>query len=408
MLPRFSQQYKPLYFLAALGSGGLSVTFFMYLMFLVKHPNTPIPTFTDLHRVYTTGGAPQITLVTVAGAGIAYFAISHLRLLAANLLAYRVFKKTAAYQELRSSNAEVSLMAIPLTLAMTINVLFIVGALTVPGLWDFVEYLFPWAMVGFTAVGVLALNIFGRYLGRLLTHRGLNESDVNHFSQALPTFAFFMIAVGFAAPAAMSHHLATSIPAMFASAVFLTAGLAWAALAIPVSAAAMLTKGAAKEAAPTLWIGIPILTLFGITFIRLGSGLSHNLLHTNLNTVLALVVLGVAVAMQLVIALGGYAVMRRQQYLATYVSGDKHSIAAYGLVCPGVALMVLGMFFVHWGLVKNGVIDLFSVPHLVLVAVLATLQVATIALTMRLHSKLLGTRPQPSGSAVSTSAHAPA
>ena len=37
--------YSPLYFLAALGNGGLAVSFFIYLMFMLPHPHTPIPTW---------------------------------------------------------------------------------------------------------------------------------------------------------------------------------------------------------------------------------------------------------------------------------------------------------------------------------------------------------------------------
>ena len=39
------EKYSPTYFLSSLGAGGLSVSFFMYLMFLVPHPNTPMATF---------------------------------------------------------------------------------------------------------------------------------------------------------------------------------------------------------------------------------------------------------------------------------------------------------------------------------------------------------------------------
>lgn len=34
----------PTYFLAALGNGGMAVTFFIWLNFLVPHPKTPIVT----------------------------------------------------------------------------------------------------------------------------------------------------------------------------------------------------------------------------------------------------------------------------------------------------------------------------------------------------------------------------
>ena len=40
-LPKMGARYSPLYFLAALGAGGLMVTFFMYLMFWVPHPGRP-------------------------------------------------------------------------------------------------------------------------------------------------------------------------------------------------------------------------------------------------------------------------------------------------------------------------------------------------------------------------------
>ena len=46
------QNYSPLYFLASLGAGGLTVTFFMYLMFWVPHPGRPVPVFEDLMTVF--------------------------------------------------------------------------------------------------------------------------------------------------------------------------------------------------------------------------------------------------------------------------------------------------------------------------------------------------------------------
>jgi hypothetical protein len=57
----------------------------------------------------------------------------------------------------------ITLMAIPLTFAMTINVCFVLGALFVPGLWDIVEYLFPFALIGFATVGYYAIKIFMVY-----------------------------------------------------------------------------------------------------------------------------------------------------------------------------------------------------------------------------------------------------
>ncbi len=49
--------YSPLYFLSTLGSGGLMVTFFMFLMFWVPHPGRPVPIFEDIIFAFAGGGA---------------------------------------------------------------------------------------------------------------------------------------------------------------------------------------------------------------------------------------------------------------------------------------------------------------------------------------------------------------
>ncbi|MGJ3509932.1 TsoY family (seleno)protein [Enemella sp. A6] len=389
-MPRFAREYRPLYFLAALGAGGLAVTFFMYLMFLIPHPNSPIPTFTDVTAVYRNEGLGLQVMTTLALLGIAFFTVKHVLVLVANLRAFNALRRTPAYDALRSSNGEVTLMAIPLTLAMTVNVLFIVGALGVPGLWVNVEYLFPFALVAFAAIGALALFLFGRYLTRLIARPGFDNEDTNHFSQILPAFAFAMLAVGFASPAAMSKVLPVSVLGMVGSFLFLAATAAWIVVKLPISFAAILRNGLAIEGGPTLWMGIPIFTLLGITFIRLGSGISHNLLDTVLSPVLAFIVLGLLVAGQLVMGLIGWSVMRRQGYFARFVRGTEGSIPSYGLICPGVALSVLSMFFIHWGLVRTGVVEMFGVTHFVLLAAVVLLQARTIQTLFQLDRRLMG------------------
>ncbi|WP_432558097.1 TsoY family (seleno)protein [Granulicoccus sp. GXG6511] len=389
-MPRFAREYRPLYFLAALGAGGLSVSFFMYLMFLIPHPTSPMPTFSDVVNVYRVEGIGLQVMTTLALIGIVFFAIKHVLVLLANLRAFNRLRREPAYRALRSSNGEVTLMAVPLTLAMTVNVLFILGALGIPGLWSKVEWLFPFSLLAFSAIGALAFFFFGRYLARLISQQGFDNDDTNHFSQILPAFAFTMIAVGFAAPAAMSKITAVSVLGMVGAFIFLAAAAAWILVKLPVSFAAILRNGLAIEGGPTLWMGIPIFTLVGITFVRLASGVSHNLLDTELNPVITFVVLGLLVAAQLVMGLIGWAVMRRQGYFARFVRGTDSSIPSYGLICPGVALSVLSMFFIHWGLVKTDIVTLFSPVHLALHALVLLLQVRTIQTLFQLDRRLMG------------------
>lgn len=396
----FSVAYRPLYFLAALGKGGLAISFFVYLLFLVPHKGTPIPTFDHIARVFAGTNTLSQVLVGLDLVVIAVFAIWHVYLLIRNILAYRAFTRSDQFAEFRNSNAEVSLLAVPLTYAMTVNVAFVLGALFVPGLWGVKEYLFPLALLAFAAIGVYALSLFGRYLTRILTHRSFDIEDTNHFSQALPSFAFAMIATGFSASAAMSSTKATVVIGLLGTFIFVAATIGWLMVKLPVSFGAMLRHGMAPEAGPTLWISIPIFTLLGITIIRDVSGVGHTLLHGSVPPIVWLGFFGVLVAAQLVIGLVGWAVMHRQHYFRDFVRGSKRSPAAYGLICPGVALAVLGQFFIGWGLVETHIVAKYSPLHIGLLVLIAIVQLFTISTALRLNGKLFG-RDTYAGAAIS-------
>lgn len=46
-----AQPWHPSYWLAALGAGGLSISFFMYLRWMVPHAGVPMPTWEHLFAV---------------------------------------------------------------------------------------------------------------------------------------------------------------------------------------------------------------------------------------------------------------------------------------------------------------------------------------------------------------------
>ena len=85
----FSQKHvsswSPLYFLAALGAGGMIVTFFMYLLFWIPHPGQPIPVYQDWISAYIAGTAADQLMIGIALGGVVLFAVAHLSLLLWNL-----------------------------------------------------------------------------------------------------------------------------------------------------------------------------------------------------------------------------------------------------------------------------------------------------------------------------------
>ncbi|TCP60023.1 hypothetical protein EV663_11319 [Rhodovulum bhavnagarense] len=357
---RPADRYSPLYFLASLGAGGLSVTFFMYLFFWVDHPAHPVPVFEDVARVFLAGGLPVQGMIVLAYLGITILAFVHYKLLIWNIVQYRRLKGTPKWHELTTTNAETQLLAMPLTLAMAVNVGFVLGLALVPRLWSVVEYLFPLALIAFALVGWIAFRQLGDFLGRVLTRGGVFDVTAhNSFAQLLPTFALAMVAVGFAAPAAMSEVPLTAGVSLIGSTFFGVAAMLYGVVAAITGFNSMLHYGTSRESGPTLLVVIPIMTVLGIMFLRQEHGMSHTF-DAEIAGIETLVFLSRLLAVQVVFLLLGLVVLNRQGYWGQYIFGTENSSGAYALVCPGVALSVMLHFWLNAGLVGAGLVTKFS------------------------------------------------
>ncbi len=381
-----AERYSPLYFLAALGAGGIVVTFFMWLMFWVPHPGRPVPVFEDIMAALSAGPLPRQIAIFGAWAGIGVFAVMMIRVLLWNLGEFSGFRRTAAYATLKQGNDETQLLAAPLAVAMFINVCFIVGLVFVPGLWGIVEYLFPAALIAFLAVGVWALRLMDEFWGRILTAGGFDCSRNNSFSQLLPAFALAMVAVGLAAPAAFSEVALVAGLAYLASSLFVVIAVLIGVVKLFLGVRSMMEHGANPESAPSLWVVVPIVTVLTIAWMRQDHAMHvHFGSHSDAGMVFAF--LTKMLAVQIAFAMFGWLVLRRLRYFGRFVTGPERSPGSYALVCPAVALAVMGQFFLNKGLVGVGLVDKFSLAYWVLTAVILTLQAAAIWLVFRLNAK---------------------
>ncbi len=387
---RPADTYSPLYFLASLGAGGLAVTFFMYLMFWVPHPGRPVPIFEDIIAAFGTGTFATQFMIIIAMAGIAIMAFLNIRALIWNLSAFNSFRKTEAYRALKNSNAESTLLAMPLALAMSVNVGFIGGLAFVPGLWGVVEYLFPLALIAFLGIGWIAFGYIGDFLGRVLTNGGLFDVTAhNSFAQLLPAFALSMVAVGLSAPAAMSSNPVTVGLGLILSTFVGVTAIIYALFAALTAFNSMLHYGTAKESSPTLLIVIPLITVLGIMFLRQNHGL-HTQFESHGTAGETMMMLAKALTIQLVFLGLGLLVLKREAYFKDFVFGKKTSPGSYALVCPGVALSVMMQFFINAGLVSAGLVDKFSATYWTLTAIAIALQFAMVALMFRLNKQHFG------------------
>ncbi|MDY0326974.1 MAG: hypothetical protein RBR07_01865 [Arcobacteraceae bacterium] len=380
------EQYSPMYFLAALGAGGLSVSFYMYLMFLVPHEDAPMATYNHIMPVLSEG-----TFISFISAFslvfIVAFAFLHFKLLIWNVKQYKAFKATTGFEKLMNSNAEVTLLALPLTFAMTINVFFVLGATFIPNLWTIIEYMFPFALLGFGIVGYYALKIFLEYFSRLISGGEFDCDTNNNLSQMISIFAFSMIGVGFAAPGAMSHYISINAIGIFGAILFTSVAFLLLLLKFVIGFRNMIKDGIGVEASPSLWIMIPILTLIGITLIRIQFGLEHNFDKVADKSSL-FTLTSVVLSLQLIFGALGFMVMKKIGYFEEFIhSNEKKSPVSFALICPGVAFFVFGMFFINLGLVFNGILDKYSVAYYLLMIPFVWIQVKTIVYFFKLKSK---------------------
>ncbi len=387
METKVKSEYSPLYFLSALGSGGLSVSFFMYLQFMVPHKDMPMVTFDHIMKVLEKGGT-QAVLVLVSILLMLILGVNHFRLLAKNLSWLKKYKQSSEFKAFNESPKGMSMMAIPLTLAMSLNVVFVLGALLIPNLWNNIEYLFPVSITGFLAVGTYASVIFGRQMLRIITTGNSEFVNVNNLSHLISIFTFTMVAVGFAASGAMSQYLIVNSIGIFFAVFFLSMAVVISAVKLILGFRAMMENGIAKEAAPTFWLVIPILTLGGITVIRLLMGLDHHF-ESHLNKPMLFVISAIIVSLQILNGVFGWAIMKKIGYFEEFVNSDKKSVGSLSLICPGVAFFVFGMFFIHFGLVQNGIIEKFGIMYFIVMLPFVAVQALTIATFLKLSKKLI-------------------
>jgi hypothetical protein len=278
-------------------------------------------------------------------------------------------------------------MAIPLTYAMTINVMFVLGAAFIPGLWNIIEYLFPMAIIGFLGVGMYAFKIFSEYFIPLILNGNKEWEENNSLTQLLSVFAFAMIGVGFAAPGAMSHIKAVNAIAIFLSFLFLGAAIVLGILKSILGFHTIIKNGLDEKAAPSLWIGIPILTLIGIALVRDAFGLGHHFSsHADIKSLL-FTLTGFIFAFQILMGVFGYVVLKKVDYFEKYIHSKEKEPSTYALICPGVAFFVFGMFFIQWGLVFNGVVTKYSIAYYTLILPLIFIQYKTISTVFKLNKK---------------------
>lgn len=378
--------WSALHFLASLGAGGMVVTFFMYFLFWIPHPGRPIPVYADWFPHIHTASTGKQGVMLLGLAGILFFAWLHFKWLCLNFAQYRIFKANGGVKKIIGTNAHTQLMAMPLTYAMSLNICFILSAIFIPGLWNVIEWIFPISIFVFTIIGVWASRIYLDFFSLVLQSGSFDRTANNSLSQMLPSFAFSMVGVGLAAPAAMSQNTIV-IGISYLLAIFFTTGALFIGLVnLIIGMNDMIKQGVSRSSLPTLWVVIPILTTAGIAAMRLSHGLhSLELGHGASDYIL----LAIIFSIQVVFFLLGWSVMKRMNYFKALLNHEEDTPVTLALICPGVAFVVMGHFFLNKVIAASGIIVKFGYIYMALSFGLIVSQFITGWLLIRLARKQL-------------------
>lgn len=383
-----TKNYSPLYFLSALGQGGISISFFMYLMFFTNHKETPIPTFESWTTAFSDGNMLLKAIIVIAIVWIIYFAFNHIKLMIWNINKFNKFKKSEEFKSFEWWNKAVQLMAFPLALAMTINVFFVLWAIFVPQLWSIIEYLFPLSLLAFSIIWIIAIRLFGAYISKIFTTHSLDFVKNNNLWQMLVIFAFLMVWVGFSASSAMSNNEITVILWLLGSTFFMTVAIFFWVIKLILGMKSIFEYWLDKETSPTIWIIIPLLTLIWITSIRQNHWLNETF-YVDSDKIWILLFITVLGSLQLIFGYIWNKVMKSNWYFEEYLNWDKKSPWSYALICPWVALTVFLFFFLHMWLVENWIVSKFWLVYFIFLIPIVYLQFITIRTMFKLNKKML-------------------
>ncbi|MET0091465.1 MAG: hypothetical protein ABW068_15855 [Candidatus Thiodiazotropha sp.] len=202
-------------------------------------------------------------------------------------------------------------------------------------------------------------------------------------------FAFAMVATGMAGPGAMSHNLTINALGIFGSLFFLSLAMLFTMVKLVLAMKSIFRHGISQKSSYTLWILIPILTLFGISSIRIIMGLHHGF-EQPLSKPGLFVFTSVILSLEILAGLLGYQVMKRLGYFSDYLRGPKRDVGSFALVCPGVAIFVFGFFFISFGLLKNNLVAPLSPAYFMILLPFVWIQFKTLSVFLRLNCQLIG------------------
>jgi hypothetical protein len=323
--------FNPLIFLMALGAGGIAVAPFAFLQYTFEHG-------AGLVKYSQVGGG--FLFRSLEGVMIV-FAVLHFVLMGILIRDLSRWIRVGGYNEILYNPLKNSGLVAPfIAVVMSMNVLIGPVRFFVSFMADNLQVFMLPALVVWGIIWV-ALMFFEFELLRISFVEGFDVQRIS-FGWLLHPFALGMLTVTGTGIAAMAKVSGVAHVAAFMSLVSGSMGLFLLVVKLVAIFKSHFAQGGlpAKEFLPSFLIVIPNVTLYAISAFRLGHYLEAQFgFHLG---AYFLVVMTSAFAFELWYL--GFGLVLLRDYFAKDFGSGEYYVAQWGLVCPVVAVAVLGSF----------------------------------------------------------------
>jgi len=381
------ERYSPLYFFNAFAAGGLALSFFMYLLWTARCLYSSVPSF-DILMPMVVDTSLFTSFVSLIGlAGFLFFTILHTLLLRWNIQSFKRWQLTVPYKTFEKSADKTVLLAIPMTLSLTLLLLVLTLSMALPFIFTILEPLLGLALVILSVLGVRALKIYIVFFLHLITQPSHDEAYGNNLGQIIAMLAFSMLGLAFAILSACSTIKITLVLGFLLATFFLTLTAFIALFWFGPRLSSLTERKISPESSPLFLAATGIVCLNGVTFHYLGRTLL-SAFGSNVDAGDFVLTFGYLFAANLLLGTIGYILVKSHGFWARLLRGEVYAAGLYALVCPCLALLIFGQYFLNVGLTQSDIIEPWGLFYWLLSLPLIFAQLYIIRLFFRLNAKL--------------------
>lgn len=332
-----NKNFHPLYFLAAIGAGGIAVAPFSFLNYTVTHGKGLIKqsdiVFGNLDVWYGM-------LIRILESVMVTFTLTHVLLMFIFTFSFLSWKKTEAYEATKQNPLISSALVAPIiAFIMTMNVFIGPVRYFIPQFAQHLQSFMLPALVLWALLWVVLITVELTHLKDVFSQT--LDPQETHFGWLLHPFALAMLTVTGTGIAAIASSHGIAHTAAFMSLISGSFGVFLLILKVLYLFQVQMGQKTlpAKHLLPSVLVVVPAITLFAISAFRLGHYLESHM-QMEMGAYFLMVIAG-AFAFETWYLLFGMFILK--DYFKTSFFKEFH-VSQWGLVCPLVAYAVLGSF----------------------------------------------------------------